>query len=525
MKDGTFGIVVLFYNSNTPQNHSNSTTPIMSTRIQLLLLIMFSSVLVLLALQAYLSVSDYQRKKEEFTQEVDSMLQRSLKQEFQARLDTLTHYFLKDLNNPDIVRIRLGETTEGELAFHFQNPDSDDIYTSISFRDIPDYRDTLWTDSLWHYLEENIARTERGNLARNTTMYWTDTLGERTQQRRDTLPLDTALLTHLLQEELVNHGIRSPYTLRLNSPPDSILASAPQINSVQKLPYSIQEQEVSASLSLTNPARDILRRTLWTIAGSLAVILLTVGGFYLLFATILQQKKLADLKDDFIDNVTHELQTPLAALRMATESLENLHEKAPADRKQRYLHVARTELTRLSALVDRILERSWADSPASDASESVHLSQFLQQYLTGLRQKASKPLIIQQKIDHSVYIKGSRHQLDVILSNLCQNALNYSDEAGLSMEVSLERTAVGPKLIIADDGWGIPAVDRPHIFDKFTRSSDTNRNYSVKGLGIGLYHTRQCVEAMGGRIFVGPNAPAGTIFTIQFPRHDQDSTG
>ena len=498
----------------------------MPRRIQLLLLIMFSAVLVLLGLQAYLSVSDYQRKKVVFAQEVDSLLQRSLDREFAARLDTLTRYFLDDLNNPDLVHIRLEKTEEGKLAFHFQNPGSDNIYTSISFRDVPPYRDTMqWTDSLWHFLEENIASTERGNLAKNTTMFWTDTLGQRTQRRRDTLPLDTTLLQKSIEHELTKRNIRSAYTLQLTLAPDTLANKAQQMHSVQELPYTVQKQQVYAFFSLTNPARDILRRTLWTIAGSLAVILLTVGGFYLLFATILRQKKLAELKDDFIDNVTHELQTPIAALRMATESLENLDETASPDRKQRYLQIARTELARLSDLVDRILERSWADKTEAHATAAINLSAWLEEYLSGLRQKAGKPVTIKQDIDQSVYIQGSRHQLAVILSNLCQNALKYSDEEGVCIAVSLKRTARGAELAIRDDGWGIVPADRPHIFDKFTRSSDTNRNYSVKGLGIGLYHTRQCVEAMGGQIAVAPNIPQGTTFTIQFPRYDEDLIG
>lgn len=85
---------------------------------------------------------------------------------------------------------------------------------------------------------------------------------------------------------------------------------------------------------------------------------MTLLSFYLLFATILRQKKRSELKDDFIDNITHELQTPIAALRLAVDSLQGFQVKTRQERFTRYLQVAGTELNRLSELVEGILYRS-----------------------------------------------------------------------------------------------------------------------------------------------------------------------
>jgi len=487
----------------------------MERRIRILLIIMLTALALLLGLQTYLSVADYQRKKVAFTNDLDSLLHKALYLEFDHRLDTLSRRFLKDLRDTTLVEIRLGESSEGHLTFHFKDPGDPNLYTSISLKETRAFP-LIWTDTLRTSFEKQMVRRVREDLSQNVVMYWTDTLGTRIQESMKTYPIDTSYfyqtLDSLAQQAGISASINTIWFPEEAEPPP---VPAGAIRRSQPLPYSVNDGDWTVHLIVDNPAFDIVKRSLITILGSLGVIGLTVWCFFVLFRTILRQKELSDLKDDFIDNVTHELQTPISAIRMSQESMERL--PAGSERHQKYLTVAQTELERLSHLVDRLLDRSWQETSAQ--REAIDLPVFLRKHTERLQIRSTKPVTVEWPVTTAPSLVTDPALLDIILENLLQNALKYSDADSVHLQIDWQETPDSVTLSIADDGWGIAAADRPHIFDKFTRSSDANRNYSVKGLGVGLYHVKKCVDALNGQIEVAPNQPSGTIFTLNLPNH------
>lgn len=482
---------------------------------------MLTSLVLLLLLQSYLSVNAYQSQRESFRQDLDTILHRAIEREFAARQDTMIQFFLRDLFNPQITQIDLQQSEAGELIFHLKQPGDSAIYTSISFADTPTKK-AVWTDTLRAFFEQMMTKQLRSQLVKDVVMYWTDTLGTRMVNFRDNLPVDTMLFHRAISRELDARRLRSDFhLLLLTHPSDTLNKQQMQVVSQRKLPYYTDNQPVYAVLTLTDPGLDILRRSLWTIFGSLSVIAVTVAGFFVLFSTILRQKELEEIKDDFFDNVTHELQTPITALQMVTESLEKLGNNPDSQRRQQYLQIAQQELHRLRTLVDRILERSWQQMPPD---KPIALTQFVHEHLDRFCESAHKPVRIERSIDKNLSVRATPHQMAVILDNLLQNALKYSDPQGVSISVVLKRCTHWVVLQVLDDGWGIPAEDQANIFDKFSRSVHADRNYAVKGLGIGLYHVRQCVEALGGLIRFAPNTPCGSTFSIQFPAYEPDFT-
>lgn len=487
----------------------------MQRRIRILLVIMLAALGTLLGLQTYLSVADYHRKKVVFTNDLDSLLHKALQLEFNNRLDTLSRRFLQDLRDTTLVDIRLGESTEGDLTFHFKDPGDPNLYTSISLKETRN-APIVWTDTLRASFEKGMVKQIRNDLSKNVVMYWTDTLGTRIKESMERYPVDTSYFYSALDSLAMGAGISA--SMKATWTPEhtdfpTVLTGA--IRRSQPLPYTLNDEDWTVHLIVDNPAFDIVKRSLITILGSLGVIVLTVWCFFLLFRTILRQRKLSDLKDDFIDNVTHELQTPISAIRMSHESMARL--PLDSDRHRKYLAVARTELERLSQLVDRLLSRSWQD--ANGHWESIDLGTFLRKHIERLTMRSTKPVIVEWPATTALSLVTDPALLDIILENVLQNALKYSAAEGVHLRVDWRGNPEGVTLTIADDGWGISAADRPHIFDKFSRSSDADRNYSVKGLGVGLYHVKKCVEALNGRIAVAPNQPEGTIFTLNLPNH------
>jgi signal transduction histidine kinase len=486
---------------------------------------MLLCLLGLLVMQGYLVYQEFRRQQEYLSRQVDDLFAQAVAVEKQTRVEHLVDRFLADLTNPQLVRIAARKDADNErTVFDLFDAATGGLEASVTFENLSLVTDTL-TDTARQLFLARLTRSVREDFADENISFWTDSLGVRSQRNFRNTPVDTATLRTAFRHRLDSMGIGSTFTLTV----DTALVAAPAANSwrsIRTTPRTlfaaswIGPQQARATLA--NPGYAVFRRSLFTIGGSAAVLLLTLLSFHLLFATILRQKKLAELKDDFIDNVTHELQTPIAALRLAIDSLRGF---AVSDRQARftsYLAIATTELNRLAELVDGILLRSTAAETESLPREPVDLVILLRQAAERHRLSATKPVAIHLPDRATYVVHSSPFHLNTILDNVLQNAIRYSAEAGVRIDIRLEPTDSGFLLAIADDGWGIAPEDRRKVFEKFYRSADTDRNYTVKGLGIGLYHVRQCVEALGGRIRLRDNRPRGTVVEIRLPERGPD---
>jgi signal transduction histidine kinase len=146
------------------------------------------------------------------------------------------------------------------------------------------------------------------------------------------MTLDTARLHRIFREQLQAHRIGTTYQL-LAIPIDSTL-SPPVGKKLYTEAYTtgLTRGDTKTFAQFENPFITVLRRARWSIFGSLAIISLTAGSFFIMLRIILRQKQLAQIKDDFIDNISHELQTPIATLKAANEGLENITLTKPPKR-------------------------------------------------------------------------------------------------------------------------------------------------------------------------------------------------
>ncbi|MCB0631625.1 MAG: HAMP domain-containing histidine kinase [Lewinella sp.] len=490
----------------------------MSKRITILLAIMLFCLSGLLLTQGYLAYQEFQRQQRDLSLQLNELFAQAIAAETNARLDRLTDLFLADLDRPELVRIEVRRDTETpRMIFDLFDGNSNELATSVNFKQIDLLADTL-SPPLLQAFREQMARQVRGDLADESIVFWTDTLGGALKRHAREMPVDTAALHVSFEHSLDSLGITTAYKILIDSTFETTSSGSRKAVFYTKAhplfgPSWIGDQQAMAMLK--NPAYTIFRRSLFTIAGSASVILLTLLSFFLLFATILRQKKLSEMKDDFIDNVTHELQTPIAALRLALESLQQFSVTERRERFSRYLQVSTAELHRLSELVDSILQHSTGRETASIERESVNVMALLQEAAGRHHLRAEKPVFIQLPAIDTFEVFSSPFHLNTIVDNLLQNAIRYSDARGVHIDIRLRRQDDGFLLEIADDGWGIPPKDRRDIFEKFYRSSNKDRNYTIKGMGIGLYHVKQCVDALGGSIRVFDNRPRGTVMEVK----------
>jgi len=248
----------------------------------------------------------------------------------------------------------------------------------------------------------------------------------------------------------------------------------------------------------------------------------TLVGRLIVYTDVTEGRQLEHAKDEFLATASHELKTPLTTLGGYLEMLERqVTRPAVPDptRLRRYVGAARGELARLRRLGDDLLEVTrieagrltiqfqWTDLTAT-ITETVE--RFVRR--PGLEARGHR-LICQ--IDTALPVLHDPLHIGQIVNNLLENALKYSPEGG-EVRVSATRQAEEVVFSVRDSGIGVPPDERQRLFLPFYRTTNASAG-SPEGLGLGLYISRGIVEGHGGRIWVEPAVPRGSIFNVALP--------
>ncbi|MDO7845672.1 HAMP domain-containing sensor histidine kinase [Hymenobacter sp. M29] len=269
--------------------------------------------------------------------------------------------------------------------------------------------------------------------------------------------------------------------------------------------------------SFRQPTFYILRRMGGLLGGSVALLALTTGCFMLMLSTILKQRKLSEVKNDFINNMTHELKTPLATVSAAVEALQNFGALNDPARTQTYLNISRTELQRLSDLVEKVLNIAVDErQPLELQPEPVHPAALVADIVARHQLQAPKPVTFDVQVPPADVVQLDKLHMGNVLNNLIDNAIKYSG-AAVTVTIRSRQDATGWHLSVADDGPGIEPGYQAAIFDQFFRVP-TGNLHNVKGFGLGLYYVRQVVERHGGRITVHSEPGRGSRFEVWIPQ-------
>lgn len=276
-----------------------------------------------------------------------------------------------------------------------------------------------------------------------------------------------------------------------------------------------REQYVQAAFQ--PPSSYILRQMGGLLTGSVVLLTLTTGCFWLMLSTILRQKKLSEVKSDFINNMTHELKTPLATVSAAVEALQNFGALRDPVKTQAYLHISRTELQRLSDLVEKVLNIAVDErQPLELAPEAVQPAELVAEIVARHQLQAAKPVRFDVEVPAAAAVHFDRLHMGNVINNLVDNAIKYSRGA-VTVTIRARQETAGWRLSVADDGPGIASAYQEAVFDQFFRVP-TGNLHNVKGFGLGLFYVRQVVERHGGHIAVRSGRGRGSEFTLWIPQ-------
>lgn len=277
-------------------------------------------------------------------------------------------------------------------------------------------------------------------------------------------------------------------------------------------------QPATFGFTLQNTIGYMLDKLKLPILFSLLLVGITIASFVLLYRNMTKQKRLADLKNEFISNITHELKTPIATVGVALEALKNFNAMHDPARTREYLDISQNELQRLNLLVDKVLKLSVFEKKAIELrKETFDCRQLTEEIMNSMKLQFEK-----YRAQVSLHTEGNQFTIEAdklhitsVVYNLLDNALKYSPDNPV-IEVWLRSQPQWLELSVKDNGLGIPAEYRQKVFDKFFRVPTGDR-HNIKGYGLGLSYVAEVIRHHKGTISVESESGKGSTFTVKLP--------
>lgn len=345
--------------------------------------------------------------------------------------------------------------------------------------------------------------------------------------------IDTAKLDSLLKSEFLSNGIKAHYCFDLKSilpylslNKNNISDNFPIVNetednveySINIFPSNIFVSPMYLTVKFPHQKRYILREILALLLISAFIIITLVASYVYFLSTIFKQKKLSDIKNDFVNNMTHELKTPIATLNLGVQFFNDKSIQKTPEAQERTLKIMSNEIKRLHQLVESILTAATiekAELKIKITRENIH--QLLNDIIQNTR------LVIESKggkITADLNAKNTEAEIDKnhftnVINNLIDNAVKYCDKPP-EIAITTSCNSKGIIISIKDNGIGIPKEHQKRIFDKFYRIP-TGNTHNVKGFGLGLFYVKKIVELHNGQISLKSEPGKGSEFSIFIP--------
>lgn len=336
-------------------------------------------------------------------------------------------------------------------------------------------------------------------------------------------------LQYLLADELKNKGINTDFEYAvINSQNDSVLDFHSQgfdsESMESKYRVSLSQGSVFASplhlvVDFPNKQTHLFRSISLLLTGSLFFSLIILLTFFITIFVILRQKKLSEIKSDFINNMTHEFKTPIATISLAVDSISMPKILKTKEKVLYFTGVIKDEAKRMNTLVESVLQMALIDKKDFQLKpQYLDVHQLIEKAIDSIRIQVDK-----KRGSLQVNFCAEKHDLKVdkihftnLIYNLLDNAIKYSGEKPPEIAVETHNDGNHLKISVSDKGVGMNRETQNKVFEKFYRQSSGNI-HNVKGYGLGLSYVRAIVAEHKGRIEVSSEVGKGSRFDIFMP--------
>ena len=273
-------------------------------------------------------------------------------------------------------------------------------------------------------------------------------------------------------------------------------------------------------LSVVIPHQQSLlwKEMIWFILGAILFTIIITAAFFITIRTLLKQKKLSEIKSDFINNMTHEFKTPLATISLAVDALKNEKVAGNREKSDYFTGIIKEENKRMNKQVETILQAALLDKKEVQLNMKRLLAHdiiinVLNNINLQVEEKGGK-IDVDLEAENDLILADEVHFTNVI-NNLLDNAVKYSKD-NLHIKLSTKNAGNHLKIKIEDNGIGMNKETLHRIFEKFYRAH-TGNVHNVKGFGLGLSYVKTMIDAHHGNIKAESVLGKGSSFTISLP--------
>ncbi len=347
--------------------------------------------------------------------------------------------------------------------------------------------------------------------------------------------INPQLLDSLLLEELSSKGINTEYEYGIFSPSRNIMP----VQKTGKYPKELLNKGFSFALFpsdffgspdylmvfFPNEKRFLITQLWQILSTSVVFIIIIILSFAYTVITILKQKKISDMKNDFINNMTHEFKTPISTISLACEALGDKDIIKSEGLYNNYINVINEENSRLGNMAERILQSASLDKGQIILKkEAVDIHEVIEEAINNIHLQVKKKggnIKTQLKADkHNV--EADKVHITNVVFNLLDNANKYSPLSP-EIKISTENSYSGILISVKDKGTGISRANQKKIFEKLYRVPSGNL-HNVKGFGLGLSYVKTIVEQHHGKITLESELNRGTNFIIYLPMNNKTNS-
>ena len=494
-------------------------------RIKLILILMSVCVTGITGLQLYWNYQNYNRTVKAFKHDINEALNVAIDREMDAREQKIVTRFKGWLADTSFITITCNvQNRDSATVFRMKDTHpypGGDKEVNFGITDFKEKLHQITPEAKTLFINHMSDTTLRHHLKDGVVYFYTQRLGDSLQNVVDKSRLNRGTLDKFYKEELLLRGIDAPFVIAPAKLTNTNSFLTRTINAGLQRPH--QKDPVFAGFE--SPDLFFLRQMKWLLISSFLLIGITIFCYAYTVKTLLSQQKLAELKNDFVNNMTHELKTPIATINIAAEAIQGFNlSKVSTDE---YLGIIRQQAGNLANLVDQILKNVISEQENISLNlAAVNTGQLINKIITDYKPQSEAAVIgINYHSDgEELTTMADEGLLKNAIANLLDNAIKYCSPGSV---INIHQSAENGNIIIsvADNGPGIPQQYQDKVFDRFFRvpSGDI---HNVKGYGLGLSYAKSIIERHNGTLTLISNPGSGTEFIIRIPLiYHEASTG
>ena len=341
------------------------------------------------------------------------------------------------------------------------------------------------------------------------------------------MPVNLLQLDSLVASKFINKDISASVyyseTIDLNT--GIVMASSRTSTSGIKNNFFLFEYDIENNYAYkiytSSMTESVLGRMSGILISTFLMIILLGYAFWYFIRTVVKQKTLEEMKRDFTNNMTHELNTPISIAYSAADTLLNFKQGESKEKRNEYLNICIEQLSRLRDLVERILSMSMEKSQSISINmEKIEIYPLFTRISDQQKLKTDKYVEINISVEpENLTVYADKTHLNNIINNLIDNAIKYSYD---NVKIQIQSYIYEENCIISikDNGIGISMENQKHIFDKFYRVPHGNL-HNIKGYGLGLFYVKTIIELHNGEISLISAPNKGSEFILKF-RQDNE---